>query len=318
MGGDKSQREAVEAFINLASNGVLDRIDQRGKRARELHQWSLHPHHAEPESPLAGDNAAFAAAYPLTLAGDAAVTQESLFPMMNASENLNAAGFLTEQRRADGTLFASSVMQLCRSAMENSARTIWLLSAPEREVRRDRCLSFVMEQLKQQSQFLKIDEEGEASGRNPRPAQMVAMNREHRRKHAELLRTLHETYTFAKPPAFGKTITLAAQWVDTHIPAHDTGELADLGLEDGARTFYSYGSSFVHGYFWMKDYARNGRLFGMIADSLAAAVNMTECAVALYEAACRGAPDSNPDTPSHVPERLEPTIEQWARHLYQA
>jgi hemerythrin len=238
--------------------------------------------------------------------------------MMNASENLNAAGLLTEQRRAHGTLVASSVMQLCRSAMETSARTIWLLSDPEREVRRDRCMQIVMEQLKQQSQFLKIDEETEINGHNPRPQHIIVMNREHRRKHAELLKTLKETYTFTRPPSFTKTVRLAAQWIDAHIPAHDTGELVACGLEDGARAFYSYGSSFVHGYFWMTDYVRNGRLFGMIADSLAAAINMTECAVALYECACRGPAESRPDARSYVPERLEPTIAQWARELYQA
>jgi hypothetical protein len=83
---DKPDRVVIEALVNLATNGALDRIDQRGKRARELYQWGLHPHHAKSGSPLDADNAEFAAAHPLALAGDAAVTQESLYPMMNASE----------------------------------------------------------------------------------------------------------------------------------------------------------------------------------------------------------------------------------------
>src|SRR6516225_8589036 len=61
---EKPSREIVEALVNLATNGALDRIDQRGKRARELRQWGLHPHHAEPGSPLAADNDAFQSAYP--------------------------------------------------------------------------------------------------------------------------------------------------------------------------------------------------------------------------------------------------------------
>jgi hypothetical protein len=56
----------------------------------------------------------------------------------------------------------------------------------------------------------------------------------------------------------------------------------------------------------MTDYARGGILFGMIADGLAAALNMTECAVCLYEAACRP-PGGQRAADSHVPERLEPT-----------
>lgn len=199
--------------------------------------------------------------------------------------------------------------------METSARTIWLLSDPDRAVRRDRCMSIEMEQLEQQNRFLKIDEESETNGRNPRPHHIVEINGAHRRKHAALLTKPKETYTFTKPPSFTKTITAAAQWVDDHVPAHDTGEIAEHGLEEGARAFYSYGSSFVHGYYWMIDYARDARLFGMIADGLAAAIFMTECAVCLYEAACR-MPGGRRSADSLVPARLEPTITQWSRELF--
>ena len=62
-------RRIVEAMINLATNGAMDRIDRRGRRARELYQWGLHPHHAEEGSPLAADNDSFESAYPFALAG---------------------------------------------------------------------------------------------------------------------------------------------------------------------------------------------------------------------------------------------------------
>ena len=88
--------------------------------------------------------------YSLALSGGVGVTQEALFPMMNASENLNAARILVEESPENGNVDASSIMQLCRSAMDSSARTIWLLSDPDSEVRRDRCLSLLMEQLEQQ------------------------------------------------------------------------------------------------------------------------------------------------------------------------
>lgn len=67
------------AMVNLLTNGAMNRIDQQGKRACELYQWGLHPHHAEPGSPLAADNAAFEKAYPLAPAGGTGVTKESLF-----------------------------------------------------------------------------------------------------------------------------------------------------------------------------------------------------------------------------------------------
>jgi hypothetical protein len=86
--------------------------------------------------------------------------------------------------------------------------------------------------------------------------------------------------------------------------AHDTGELADNGLQGGAKSFHSY-------YYWMTDYGGGMRLFGMIADSFAAAINMTECAVALYEAVCRAPEGDRERTESYLPARLEPTIAQW-------
>ena len=67
----------------------------------------------------------------------------------------------------------------------------------------------------------------------------------------------------------------------------------------------------VHGYKWAVDYAGGMRLFGMIADSLAAAINMTECAVALYEAVSRAPEGERESVESYVPARLEPTIGQW-------
>ena len=48
------------------------------------------------------------------------------------------------------------------------------------------------------------------------------------------------------------------------------------------------------------DYGRKGHLFGIIADGLAAALFMTECAIALYEAACRGPGGRTPGEPSYV------------------
>ena len=306
----KPNRKIVESMVNLATNGALDRIDQRGKRARELYQWGLHPHHAEPGSPLAADDAAFEAAYPLALSGGVGVTEESIFPLMNASENLNVAGLLVEQR-ADGSLHASSIMQLCRSAMEGSARTIWILGNPNRDVRRDRALNVLVEQLQQQKQFLTIEEENATRGPNPLPPNIVAMNRAHQQKQADLVKRLCDNYPVAKPEPFGTTITLAAEWVDAHLPEHDTGELASSGLRGGAKAFYSWGSSLVHGYKWALEYAPGVRLFGMIADSLAAAIYMTECAVALFEAACLGPERERESGESYVPARLEPTIAAW-------
>jgi hypothetical protein len=141
------------------------------------------------------------------------------------------------------------------------------------------------------------------------------VNQAHQQKQSDLLQRLRDTYTISKPESFSKTIALAAEWVDGHLPAHDTGELAANKLEGGAKASYSWGSSFVHGYKWAVDYFPGVKLFPMIADSLAAAVFMTECAVALYEASCRGPAVYQGSQQSYVPERLEPTIAAWSAEL---
>jgi hypothetical protein len=43
---------------------------------------------------------------------------------------------------------------------------------------------------------------------------------------------------------------------------------------------------------------------------------MTECAVALYEAACRGPAGRHDTAESYVPVRLEPTIAAWSSTLF--
>jgi hypothetical protein len=42
------------------------------------------------------------------------MTEESLFPLMNVSENLNAAGILVEERPANGNVHASSIDRASR------------------------------------------------------------------------------------------------------------------------------------------------------------------------------------------------------------
>lgn len=315
MGGLTADQ--AEAFFNLANNGVLTRIDERGQRAGDLFQWGLHPHIAEPGSVLAGDDAAFAGAYPLTLAGPQAVTEHALFPVMSAAESLHTVGILVRRRKSHRQPHITEILQLCRVAMECAALTIWLLGNPDRAVRRDRCLDEEMEQLEQRRRYLVIGEQDETARPSRYPPRMLVENAEHRGKYNAMLTAAKEAYTYAATPSFTKMIQSSAQWVDSHIPAHDTGEIATGGMEHTARQFYSYGSSFIHGYKWMTDYSRGGTVFPMIADALAVTLNMAECAVCLFEAATR-APGGVRSDDSYVPQRFEPTITAWSTELFTA
>ena len=309
--------EQAEALFNLKHKGVLTRIDERGRRCGDLYQWAIHPRRAEKDSPLAADDAAFVSAYPVIIPGTQAVTEHALFPAMSAAESLHTAGILVGRRKSHRQPHIAEVLQLCRVAMECAALTIWLLNDSSSEVRRDRCMSEEMEQLEQQRRFLAIGEEDETSNRTRYPPQRLTMNADHRRKFNKMVADAKTAYTFAKTPSFTTMIRQSAQWVDNHVPAHDTGEIANHGLENPARSLYSYGSSFIHGYKWMTGYGRNGAVFTMIADALAVTLNMVECAVCLFEAASR-APGGLRPAGSYVPERFEPTIAEWSVELFRA
>ena len=83
-----------------------------------------------------------------------------------------------------------------------------------------------------------------------------------------------------------------------------------LGMTLGATTFYSSGSSFVHGYKWMSDYIRNDEdTLKLIADGFAAALIMTECAVALFEA--QATHPARASIRKNYPDRLTATVEKW-------
>ena len=256
--------EQLEALFDLANNGVLSRIDARSLRCEDLYQWGLHPHTAAPGSALAAADANFAAAYPLTLAGPQAVTEHALFPAMSAVECLHTVGILIARRRSHRQSHIAEVLQLCRVAMECSALTIWLLGDADPVVRRDRCMSEEMDQLEEQSRYLAITQQAEEASPDRYPDQLLLANAEHRRKFNAMLDSAKEAYSVAKTPSFTKMIREPAQWVDAHVPAHDSGEIAMNEMESAARAFYSYGSSFIHGYKWMADYAGSSKLTGQV------------------------------------------------------
>jgi hypothetical protein len=116
-----------------------------------------------------------------------------------------------------------------------------------------------------------------------------------------------------KTPTSSGFVIKVGKWINAHPPAHDPGGLFANGFESGVERFYTLGSGFVHGFKWAMDYVKLGELetFRMIADGLAAAVGMAECAVALYEAQAqrRGAPTSRQQ---FYPRSLAPTIAEWS------
>ncbi|MFD6056837.1 hypothetical protein [Rhodococcus wratislaviensis] len=284
----------------------IGRITARAQRASELHDWGLHPQAADTGSSLALDDDEF-----MPEQGGGLIQRAAMWPINSATDNVSSAGNIFRELEQTRQLRASSVMSLCRSALESSARAIWLLSDTERAVRRKRCVGITLAEMKQQTMFNGNEIENHRNGTVELPdGQADAFRRGHRSLLAEY-EALQETEHQPVRP-FGKTIELAGQWVEEHMPPHDSGELAKNGLAAGSKRVYSLSSGVIHGYQWIVDYGRNGDLFAMLADSFAAAVNMTECAIALYEAQAQRR-NGRTDRKYHYPKRLAPTVREWSK-----
>ncbi|MBL3736977.1 Uncharacterised protein [Mycobacteroides abscessus subsp. massiliense] len=284
---------------------ILQRTYDRAKRGRALKDWGLRPQSYDPGSSLALDDDGFM----VEVGGLVNIT--ALFPIMNATDNLAAVADLIDFRHQSKNAHISSLCSLCRGAVESAAKTIWLLSPTDRAERRARCIGFTNSELDAQRGFHAAERRrfhatpGHKS--DPAYAQFV----EHVRLFDERVDMMNGLKR-EKPPNSSGFVTKAGKWIDAHPPAHDHGLFAN-GFEAGVERFYALGSGFVHGYKWAMDYVQTGELdmFRMVADGLAAAVGMAECAVALYEAQAQrtGAPTLRQQ---HHPNVLNPTIAEWS------
>lgn len=304
----------IEKLFDAASGGAFSRIDERGKRGGELYNWSINPHSPAPESPLQQDDLGFDSAYPLLLAGPNAVSNQALYPIMTAIENLHTAGVLIQRRKSHRQPHLSEVLELSRVGMECAASSIWLMTAGDRAYRIDRCLRIEMKQLKHQLSFLKLSANAEGAPANQTPQEVRDMNANHRVKLSAMFDEAEKAYRCKNPPQFTQMVGESAKWIDNNVPRHDQGEISNNSVEHTANLIYAFGSSFIHGYKWAADYSRGGDIWRVVAYALAVSINMTECAACLFESAAI-APTSAPEI-AHFPQRLVPTVAAWSTNLF--
>ena len=104
----------------------------------------------------------------------------------------------------------------------------------------------------------------------------------------------------------------AAEWIDANPPADPLGELSSLGMSLLTRSFYSVGSSFVHGLRWVREYMqRDTDLLRLTLTGFATAVIMTECAVALFEAQSINAASAGTRAQDY-PAGIASTVASWS------
>lgn len=246
--------------------------------------------------------------------GDHVVSSTARFPVMSAAENLVGAGQAHAAAFAAKRLATTSVASLCRCAMESAAKTIWLLSPTSREVRRARCLGFNERERSYQQPFIDIEQEvldQRTDAQQPVDLQNFQTHVADYDQRISAITALPEGAREKPPRKFERVVANAAEWIDAHPPPHAASEIGQ-GMTLGAKHFYAYGSSFVHGFKWMNDYIGNEvDVLKLVADGFGAAVIMTECAVALFEAQS-AAPRQLTKRMKNYPTSLRPTVAAWA------
>lgn len=293
----------LAAISALAAKvGVLSRTNERAKRGADLKEWGLRRPPPDPDSGFARDDDGF-----MTRIGGL-VHITALFPIMNATDSLSAAAELIDGRSTSRNAHIAALLALCRSALESSAITVWLLCPTQRSDRRARCLGFTQAELSAQKSFHAAERQWfDADPSRPQQPQF----NEHVRLFEERLKML-ENQPKKRPPNASDFPAEAGKWINQHPPAHDR-ELYANDFSHGVSRFYTLGSAIIHGFKWPTDYVQNNEqaTFGMVADGLAAAVGMAECAVTLYEVhAQRRQPPSQRQR--IYPPRLQPTIDNWS------
>lgn len=300
MTDPRARLAAISALVAKAN--MLKRTHERAQRGADLKEWGLRRPPPDPDSSFALDDDGF-----MTQIGGL-VHITALFPIMNATDSLAAAAELIEGRSISRNAHIAALLALCRSALESSAITVWLLCPAKRADRRARCLGFTHAELSAQKSFHAAERQWFAM--EPDRTDKGQFD-EHVRLFEERLKML-DNQPKQRPPNASDLPGEAGKWIDQHLPAHDQMLYAN-GFAHGVSRFYTLGSAIIHGYKWPTDYVQNSEqaTFGMVADGLAAAVGMAECAVALYEVhAQRRQPPSQ--RKRLYPPRLQSTIDDWS------
>ena len=316
--------DPMERLLRMA--GLMWSNVDRAARAWRMGEWALlHQVRADGSSkpsdpsrfaPDRGSSLDLDDAHFVPELGGNLVSSTARFPAMNAAACLVAAsqafGASLEQKRT--STLPTGI--LCRSAIESAAKTVWLLADPHRAVRRARSLGYTEREIGYQKKYIAVERkflDVRTDDRRDAARRSFAKTEMQFRERLSFLTSLPKAARQRPPSDYEFFVRWAGDWIDRSPPPH----IADAdglpyGMAIGAERFYTVGSSFVHGYKWMTTYLGTEEdVLTQLADSLAAAVIMTECAVALYEAQATH-PARARLRRKNYPDYLESTVSLWA------
>lgn len=317
-------RSVNDPASRLRKVGIVMRITDRIVRAWPLNEWALWRRVDSDGGtsevgvrrmvPDRGSSLGFDDLDFMTALGSSVVSSTARYPVMSATESLVGAAQAHAAAFQEGRTNVAAVVSLCRCALEASAKTIWLLADPSRKERRARALGFTQSERQPQQSYHRIEERVLAARSLPTDSPEYQGFQRHRAEYdrrAALITAVPKAERKKPPGNHSDFVTWSARWIDANPAPHVADESA-LRMELGSDRFYAYASSFVHSYKWMTDYVHDDEdTLKMLGDGLAAAVIMTECAVALFEAQSTH-PVRLPIRLRHCPNALWPTIEEWA------
>lgn len=300
------QLAAAQALLDRAL--VLRRILDRAARGAALSDWSLKRQLPDEGSSLAVDDAGY-----LPELGQMFVSEAAVYPAMSAAGNLVAVAELIagwEQQNEQGRLDMHThlVMTGCRVAMETAALTVWTLGHDDRKTRRKRSAGLVFKENQNERGFISCERKiVQAVGDNNLSATLEQSCQIFEAQDSVLKQTAR-----AAAPNSTKLVSEAAQWIQDNPPPHAADMLAgQAGYAVMADRMYAITSGFVHGFKWATRYVRREReLLGVVADSLAAALIMTESAIALFEAQAQNLAGTQRE--QLYADLLAPTIRAWS------
>ncbi|WP_457135588.1 hypothetical protein [Mycobacteroides abscessus] len=288
-------------------------VGERAKQAHAFMDWGLRPNKIHAESRFARDNAQ------VTLTDEPhLISSTALYPTMNASEHLVAAAEVLSLALTKGQARTSAVAALCRIAMESSAKTIWLISETDTEERLRRCYGFIKAERSWQDKFDELEDDSLSARTDAMAHRQRTRFVQHRERFAKRLAQIDALPADARNSLRGGPLEIvgqAADWMDKHLPRTPDSELDRVIHPRGAKSFYSLGSGFVHGFKWLSEYVfdPSGRelddsgLLEVTLDAFGNAIRMTEAAVSLFEAQSIG-PQPDPRRVRNYPDGLAETV----------
>lgn len=311
---------AVQETLDRAL--VLRRILDRAARANALSDWlalsdwSLKRQVPDPGSSLALDDDGYLPKlvsqtpdYPPMF-----VSETAVYPAMSAAGNVASAAEIVNRweykdERGRLNMHTVAVLTGCRVALETAALTVWALGPEDRDLRRKRCAGLVFKENQNQRGFISCEQKINKITGDPVLQASLEKSCEEYEAYDAVIKEAPKTNV----PNSTQLVNDAARWIQDNPPAHAPDLLGgDIGLEILTDRMYSLTSGFVHGFKWATWYVRTEReLLGAVADSFAAALVMTESAIALFEAQAQNR--SGTERAILYPDLLEPTIDEWSK-----